>query len=386
MIDLRLATTTWDEKEIDAIQKVVKSGFYTMGEHVLRFEKDFADFFGSKFAIMVNSGSSANLIGISALFFTQNNPLKTNDEVIVPAVSWSTTYSPLFHNNLKLKFVDIDESTLNFDLNKLERAITDKTRIILAVNLLGNPNDFIRIKKIIGNRNIEIVEDNCESMGAKLEGKYTGTFGKFGTYSTFFSHHIATMEGGVVTTDDEELYHIMLCLRAHGWTRNLPLNNKLVEISDDPFKESFRFILPGYNLRPIELSGAIGIEQIKKLNSILNMRRKNAQEFQKLFCDSPYFQIQEEIGESSWFGFSLIIRDNADIMRENVIKRLVNEGVECRPIVAGDFTKNEVLKYYNYEIFEDLKNAEKLDKNGFFIGNHHYDIRDKLKKLNELLN
>ena len=158
---------------------------------------------------MVSSGSAANLLAVASMFYSNSFNLKRGDEVIVPAVSWSTTYFPLYQYGLHLKFVDIDINTLNYDLNKLKEAVTKKTKLIMAVNLLGNPNDFNTIKKIIGDKKINIIEDNCESMGAKYDGKYTGTIGLLGTYSSYFSHHICTMEGGFVTTNNEELYHIL---------------------------------------------------------------------------------------------------------------------------------------------------------------------------------
>ncbi len=254
-----LATPSWDGKEIEAIQRVISSGMYSMGKEVFAFEEQFAKFVGSKYCVLVNSGSSANLVMVGAMFYKKNNPWKAGDEVIVPAVSWPTTYYPLYQYGLKIKFVDIDLETLNFDLNQLEKAITPKTRGILAVNLLGNPNDFERIQNMIKGKDITLLEDNCESLGATLNGKQAGTFGIMGTFSSFFSHHIATMEGGMVVTDDQELHHILLCLRAHGWTRNLPKENLVCGTkSDDFFEESFRFVLPGYNVRPIEMEGALG--------------------------------------------------------------------------------------------------------------------------------
>ena len=202
-IQYPLATTSWDSLEYEAMQKVISSGMFTMGEHVKIYEKDFAQYLGSKYAVMVSSGSTANLIMVASLFYKKNNPLKRGDEVIVPAVSWSTTYFPLQQYGLKLKFVDIDLETLNFDLKALESAITPKTRMIMAVNLLGNSNDYQVIKRLIDGKNITLIEDNCESLGATLQGKQCGTFGAMGTFSSFFSHHISTMEGGIVCTDDE---------------------------------------------------------------------------------------------------------------------------------------------------------------------------------------
>lgn len=385
MIKYPLASSTWDEKEIEAIQSVIAKDIYTMGQGVKQFEEDFAKFVNSKYAVMVNSGSSANLLAVGALFYTKNPKLKRGDEVIVPAVSWSTTYYPLYQYGLKLKFVDVDLETLNFDLEQLEKAVTENTKMILAVNLLGNPNDFDAINKIINGRNILLMEDNCESMGAEYKGKQTGTFGIVGTYSTFYSHHMATMEGGIVVTDDEELYHVLICIRAHGWTRHLPKENKVSNKSDDWFEESFRFILPGYNFRPVEMSGAIGIEQLKKLPDFLAKRRENAFLFNSLFADHKDFYIQKDIDNSSWFGFSFIIKPESTLKRSDIVKKLEAHGIDCRPIVTGDFTKNEVLRFFDYEIFGEMKNAQYLDKNGFFVGNHQVPLTAEIKHLFDVL-
>ncbi|WP_130830737.1 DegT/DnrJ/EryC1/StrS family aminotransferase [[Erwinia] mediterraneensis] len=387
MITFPLASSTWDEKEIDAIHRVVESNMFTMGVNVENYEKKFSEYFGSKYAVMVSSGSAANLLMIAALFFTKTAKLKRGDEIIVPAVSWSTTYFPLQQYGLKVKFVDIDRKTLNIDTKKLEAAITNETKAILAVNLLGNPNDFTAINSLIKDRNIILLEDNCESMGAVFKGKQAGTYGLMGTFSSFFSHHIATMEGGCVITDDEELYHILLCLRAHGWTRNLPeFNHVSGHKNRDPFEESFKFVLPGYNVRPLEMSGAIGIEQLKKLPSFISIRRKNAQLFQQLFNDNEQIDIQYEIGESSWFGFALILKENATITRGQLVKKLVDAGIECRPIVTGNFLKNEgVLKYFDYTVFGEMTNAEYIDNNGLFVGNHHIELSNEINYLHSLL-
>lgn len=374
-----LAAPSWDHKEIEAMQKVIQSGFFTMGKEVKRFEVDFAKYFGSKFAIMVNSGSSANLLAIAALFFRSSNAITRGDEVIVPAVSWSTTYTPLQQYGLKVKFVDIDAQTLNFDLKALEEAITPETKLIFAVNLLGNPNSFDEINNIIGDRNIILLEDNCESMGATYKGIQAGNFGLMGTFSSFFSHHISTMEGGIIITDDEEIYHILLSLRSHGWTRHLPKENRITGTkSDDPFEESFKFVLPGYNLRPLELSGAIGCEQLKKLPAFVEQRRKNAALFKEKVQKIDFLVTQQEIGESSWFGFSMVIDPESSIERCKLIQYLSELGIETRPIVTGNFAKNEVVKYFDFSIQGDLKNAELIDKYGFFVGNHHFDLNSEI--------
>lgn len=385
MIKYPLASSTWDEKEIEAIHGVIAKDMYTMGAGVKQFEEDFAKYVNSKYAVMVNSGSSANLIAVAALFFTKNPKLKRGDEVIVPAVSWSTTYYPLAQYGLKLKFVDVDLHTLNFDLEQLKKAVSDSTKMILAVNLLGNPNNFDAINEIIGEKDIILMEDNCESMGAEFKGKQAGTFGLVGTYSTFYSHHMATMEGGLIVTDDEEMYHVMICLRAHGWTRHLPKENHISNKSDNAFEESFRFILPGYNVRPVEMSGVIGVEQLKKLPSFLAYRRKNAELFLSLFENHKDFYIQKDIDNSSWFGFSFIIKPESTLDRAEIVKKLEANQIDCRPIVTGDFTKNEVLKHFDYEIFGEMKNAQYLDKKGFFVGNHQVDLTQEIHHLYEVL-
>jgi len=385
-VNYPLASTTWDQAELAAIQRVVNSGMFTMGAEVARFELDFARCVGSRHAVMVNSGSSANLAMVGALTFRRERPLRRGDEVIVPAVSWSTTYFPLQQYGLRLKFVDISRETLNFDLDALRSAVTAKTKAILAVNLLGNPNDFDAIRDIIDGRDIVLLEDNCESLGARVQGRQAGTFGLMGTFSTFFSHHISTMEGGVVVTDDDELHHILLCLRAHGWTRNLPKINLVCgSKSDDPFEESFRFVLPGYNLRPLELSGAIGQEQLRKLADMIETRRRNASLFRGLFADHPWLSIQREIGESSWFGFALILKEGAPISRETLVAKLMANGVAVRPIVAGNFAKNEVLKWFDYSVNGELRNAEFVDKRGLFVGNHHFALDNEIHALRDLL-
>ncbi|GAB5459471.1 MAG: DegT/DnrJ/EryC1/StrS aminotransferase family protein [Henriciella sp.] len=383
-IKFPLATSSWDEAEINALHRVIASDRYSMGAEVSAFEQSFKDYFGARFAVMVNSGSSANLLMTAALFFTKNSDLKLEkgDEIIVPAVSWSTTYYPLAQYGLKLKFVDIDLETLNYDLDALRSAVSDKTRALMVVNLLGNPNDFDEIHKIIAGRGIVMIEDNCESMGATYNGKQAGTFGVLGSFSSFFSHHISTMEGGMVLTDDEELYHIMLSLRAHGWTRNLPKNNHVTGTkSDNSFEESFRFVLPGYNLRPLEMSGALGLEQLKKLPDLIEGRRVNGKLAQKLLSDHPLFMIQKEVGNSSWFGLSLVLRRDQGMNRDQFVAKLTEAGFECRPIVTGNFAKNEVLKYFDYEIHAELSNAEHIDTHGLFIGNHHFPITEALETL-----
>jgi len=381
-----LACSTWEKDEYQVMQEVIDSGNFTMGEKVRAFEKSFAEYHDSKYCIMVNSGSSANFLMVAALFFSRGeNRLNKGDEVIVPAVSWSTTYSPLYYHGLKLRFVDIDSSTLNMNSEIIEAAITKDTRAILAVNLLGNPCEYKAIKDICERNNLVLLEDNCESLGADYEKKKSGTFGFISTCSSFFSHHISTMEGGMILTDDEEIYHILLSIRAHGWTRNLPRENLICDISDDPFYESFRFVLPGYNVRPLELSGAIGIEQLKKLPDLIEKRRSNAKFFKEKMSGLDFINIQEEIGSSSWFGFAITINERASFARTELVDSLQKQKIETRPIVCGNILQNEMTDFFDYSVFDEPVASQRVHTNGLFVGNHHIDMIQGLENLHSTI-
>ena len=342
-VNYPLCDNPWNEKEKEAILSVMETDNYTMGKNVFALEKAFARKMNVSYAVMVNSGSSANLLAIAALCYS--GKLNRGDEVIVPAVSWSTTYAPLQQYGLKLVFVDIDPDTLNMDIEALKQCITEKTRMILVVNLLGNPNDFDAIQKVIAGRGILLMEDNCESLGARYNGKQLGTLGFVGTYSSFYSHHICTMEGGFAVTDDKELYEYMLCIRAHGWTRNLPQDASIYTKNPDPFYESFNFIVPGFNLRPLEMEGAIGLVQIEKVDGMIRQRRENAAYFLEQMKRFPEMRCQKEVGESSWFGFSIVLTGSLAGKRSQIVQALRENDIEVRPIVAGNFTRNVVIKY-----------------------------------------
>lgn len=364
----KLSDDTWDKSEFSAIQEVLDSNMFSMGKRVAKYEAEFAEKLGVKYALMVSSGSAANLLAAAGLVYSGR--LNKGDEVIVPAVSWSTTYFPLYQMGLKLRFVDIDKDTLNINVDKLASAITEKTKMICLVNLLGNPNEFEKISALCDSKNIIIMEDNCESLGAKYGGKYAGTLGLIGTFSTFYSHHLCTMEGGMVVTDDEELYHYMLCVRAHGWTRNLPRDSAIYKKSENSFYESFNFIVPGFNLRPLEVEGAAGSEQLKKMDGIIAQRRENAKYFRDKMPQFKDVRIQREIGESSWFGFAVIPEGKLKGKRDEIVKALAEAEIEVRPIVAGNFTRNSVIKYLDYTISGELTASDDIHDNGFFIGNH----------------
>jgi CDP-6-deoxy-D-xylo-4-hexulose-3-dehydrase len=380
-----LASTTWGTEEYDALQRVIKTGNFTMGAEVRAYEEAFAAHVGSKYAVMTNSGSSANLALIAAAKYVQGSDLQEGDSVIAPAVSWSTTYYPVHQLGLTLSLVDIDRETLNIDIQKVLEAITPRTKAILTVNLLGNPSDLLALQQIAKEHNLLLFEDNCESLGAKVGGKQAGTFGMAGTYSSFFSHHISTMEGGITVTDDLAFYQTMKSIRAHGWTRDLPNENFVHNKSGDEWDDLFRFVLPGYNLRPLELEGALGQAQIKKLDGFISHRRANAAALVKESSRFPNIRSQKENGESSWFGFSLLLDGPLSGKRSLLIQALNKADIQSRPIVAGNFALNPVMKHLRHDPIPALPNADDIHQNGLFVGNHHFPMDKQIERLSEVL-
>ena len=278
-----MAESSWDEYEIQAAINVLRSGNTTMGEITKEYEAKFAKYIGTKYAVACNSGSSANLLMVAAWTLRYGK-----GTVIVPALGWATSYSPFQQYGWKLRFVDIDRETLNYHLPSLWEANKhDDADLILAINILGNPNEFQGFP-----RRVRVLDDNCEALGAEYHNQRTGSFGVMASHSSFFSHHISTMEGGMVTTNDIYFYHMLLALRSHGWTRHLPEDNAF---NVKPSK--FDFLFPGYNVRPMELTSAIGIVQLGKLPRLIEQRRANARSFP--------LKKQKEIGRSSWQGFAV---------------------------------------------------------------------------------
>ena len=376
-----LAYSTWGKEELEAIQRVCDSDMYTMGKHVKQFENEFADVFGSENAVMVNSGSSTNLLMLSLLKWKY----KLTGDIIVPVVGWATTYFPISQNGFKINFVDVDKDTWNIDVDKIEAAITPNTCAVMAVNLLGNSCDYDRIIEICRKHNLMLIEDNCESMGAKHNGKHTGSIGLAGSFSFFFSHHIQTMEGGMVLTDSKDDADYMRSMRAHGWVRDLPDNSPLYQKTGDAFNDNFIFATPGYNIRPLEMSGAIGIEQLKKWNNIMDARLKNKDHFLSLFADKPWVRVQKEIGTSSWFTFGMVLDGELKGRRQEVIDALAKEGIQNRPLASRNFLKQPVMRDLDFIDNKDYAAADNIHDNGFFVGNGSQLINEPIDKLYEVI-
>jgi len=376
----------FSQPEIDAAIASMSTDQWTFGPCVRAFEREFAQAVGARYAVMVNSGSSANLVALTAPFFTRHNPLRRGDEVLVPALAWSTTWAPLWQLGYKPRLVDIDPETLNVDAVAFERAITPQTRAIFAVSILGNPADLQGIRNLCQDRDLHFIEDNCESIGATVGGRQAGTFGQMGTFSLFYSHHISSIEGGMIVTDSDELHHICLCLRAHGWTRDLPTGSALLPQEMSPVKEQYYFLLPGYNVRPIEVAGAVGRVQLTKLQPYLEARRKNAALFCEMMTRHPTFTIQrEKHGRSSWYSFTMMLPTSHARHRDELFAMLGEAGIESRMITGGSLARQEMRKYFDYTCSGDLTVADRAHEAGLFVANHDVCLEKELGALDHVL-
>ncbi len=370
---IRLHEPTFSAEEINAFLEPMLTTHVTMGKEVRKFEEQYSKEFGHKYGVMNNSGSSANLLAVAAIANPQTtNNLKSGDEVIVPSLSWSTTVWPLIQSNLIPVLVDCDPKTFNLDLNKVEAAITPKTKAIMLVHVYGNPCDMDALMALAKKYNLQVIEDTCESMGAYYKGKAVGTFGRVATFSFYFSHHITTLEGGITVTDDFELAETMRIMRAHGWTREADEHAKYVAKYPD-IDPRFIFVNLGYNLRPTECQARMGQIQLPKLAGFVNQRRANvATYFKNLSKYSDIFDFQHETAESrsSWFGFSIILKDKCPFKVKEISDFLKAHKVENRPIIAGNIGYHPVMKMYEHRMAGDQSASNNIMKNGFAFGCH----------------
>lgn len=370
---VRLHEPTFSTEEINAAVDVLLSTKVTMGPKVKGFEREFADRFGFAHGVMNNSGSSANLLAVAALAnVATSDYLRPGDEVIVPALSWSTTVWPLIQHNLVPVIVDIDPLTLNMDPNEIERAVGPKTRAVMLVHVYGNPCDMDAIAEICRRRDLILIEDCCEALDARYRGKSVGKFGRVGTFSFYFSHHMTTLEGGICVTDDFALAETMRVLRAHGWTRELEDRQPYLEKHPD-IDPRFLFINVGYNLRATELQGAIGSVQLPKLHGFVEARRASTAAWQRdLARWSEFLSFQKETpnGYSSCFGFPMTLTDNAPFTVAELAAHLNEARIETRPIICGNIALQPAVQMYPHRVAGDLENSTRVMRRGMSFGNH----------------
>ncbi len=370
---VRLHEPTFGAPEISAAVDVLLSTKVTMGPKVKAFEREFSDAFGFSHGVTNNSGSSANLLAIAAVCnILTKDGLKAGDEVIVPALSWSTTVWPLIQHNLVPVIVDIDPATFNLDINVVERAIGPKTRGIMPVHVYGNPCDMTALLDLCRRRNLVMIEDCCEALGAFYDGTAVGKFGRVGAFSFYFSHHMTTIEGGICVTDDFELAEMMRVLRAHGWTRELEKKERYLA-ANPGFDPRFLFINLGYNLRITELQAAFGSMQLPQLRGFVDTRRENTAAWQKdLARWAGFFDFQRETrkARSSCFGFPLVIKESSPFGVVDITAYLNKASIETRPIICGNIAAQPAMKLYEHRVVGDLRHSTNIMKSGFCFGNH----------------
>jgi len=365
----------FNNKDIEEGIKVLKSRQITMSKITEDFEKKFAKKVGAKYAVMVNSGSSANLLAA----FASCNPLRKNifsngDEFLIPAICWSTSLWPFHQAGLKPKFVDSDINTLNLSIEDLKKKITDKTKVLVVVHVLGNSSNIMEIRSICKKKKIILVEDTCESLGTKFKKKYLGTFGDFGTYSFYYSHQITSGEGGMIVCNNDNDYDILLSLRSHGWARKL-IKQKKYENKYKNLDNRFIFLNSGFNLRPTEIQAAIANNQFKRLEKLKKVKRENHSKIiQSLLKNKKWnnqfsFIMENQYVNANWFGLSILINHHLVFKKKKFIDHLNKIGVENRPIISGNFVNQPSFKLFKFRANKNtLLKSQEIEDRGFFIG------------------
>jgi dTDP-4-amino-4,6-dideoxygalactose transaminase len=366
-----LSVPLFGGEEVYALLETLLDREVTAGRRVREFESNFAEFIGSRHAIMVNSGSSANLLALSVLAHgSLAGGLRAGDEVIVPAVAWSTTLAPVLQVGCVPVLVDVDQETLNLRPDSIAEAISSRTRAILPVHLLGNPVDMNSLMDIANAHDLWVIEDTCESLGSSVAAQMVGSFGHLGTFSFYFSHHITTVEGGMLVTDDDRLADLARSMRAHGWTRDMS-NREELESASPWIDPRFLFVNLGYNLRPTELQAAFGLVQLGRLEEFNDRRRANARFLVDALADlTPEltFVTEQEGGRSTWFGFAVMLPDAES--RRSLSRHLEERQIATRPIVAGNLAVQPAFRDNPHRTVGSLTNATRIGERGLFVGNH----------------
>ena len=381
-----LVKNPYRNKDIAEAIKVLRSCKLTAGKVTRKFQDYFSKKLKLKNSLMVNSGSSANLLAFQCLINPyRKKKLNTGDEVLIPALCWSTSLWPIIQSGLKPRFVDIDLKTLNIDLNDLKKKITKKTRALMLVHVLGNSTNMVDLVKIIKKNKLILIEDTCESLGSKYKNKYLGSFGDFSSFSFYTSHQISSGEGGMISCKDKDDLEILKSLRQHGWSRGLIKENQIAKKNKNLDKK-FIFYNSGFNLRSTDIAASIGFSQFKDLNSFIKVRSENRKkiinkiQINKKVKENFFILKENKNVKASWFGIPIIL--SKKLNRKKVVVKLEKNGIETRPIISGNFLKQPAIKKYKIKTNLNLKNADYVDKHGLYIGLPNKKIDNyNLKKL-----
>ncbi|MDA8764657.1 aminotransferase class I/II-fold pyridoxal phosphate-dependent enzyme [Candidatus Pelagibacter bacterium] len=381
-----LIENPYRKSDINEALKVLKSRRLTIGPVTDKFQNSFTKKLGSNFSLMVNSGSSANLLALQCLINPyRKKRLKPGDEVLIPSLCWSTSLWPIIQSGLKPKFVDIDLDSLNINLNDLKKKISKKTKAILIVHVLGNCVDMSELMKIIKKHNLILIEDTCESLGTKYKNKYLGTFGDFSSFSFYSSHQISSGEGGMICCKSNDDHEIIKSLRAHGWSRGLK-NEKKIAAANKHLDSRFIFYNSGFNLRSTDIAASIGLNQFKDIDQFIKKRSINRDKILKIFKKKikmmkylSFIDANNHV-KASWFGIPILL--SKKINRNKFLNKIEKLGVETRPIISGNFLKQPSIKKYKLNKKSNFKNSDIVNNHGFFIGLPTSAISDKnIKKL-----
>lgn len=373
-----LVDSSYGNEELVACIETLMSGQLTMGPRVFEFEKLFAEKVGAPFAVMCNSGSSANLLSVAALVNPQRKRhLCRGDKVAVPAVCWSTSVWPIVQMGLIPVMVDVDVETLNISIKSLKEAVKKfDIKAVMMVHILGNSTNLAALMEIVENNDLVLIEDTCESLGSVFDGNWLGTLGSFGTFSMYFSHHMTTIEGGMVIAKTQEDADLLKCLRAHGWSREQSNRLELEDLNPN-IDPRFLFVNMGFNLRPMEIQAAFGLEQIKRLDTMNKERRSNVHKLRNAMTSHEKWRGQFAFPTPSpglipsWFGFPIIVTDKCNASCRSIVQSLMDHGVDTRPIVSGNFALQPAVKLFDIEIgLGPFSGAQVIHDKGIFIGCH----------------
>ena len=370
-----LKDSTFRNKDLIEGIKVIFSKDVTMSKVTKKFEKTFSKKIKTPYSLMVNSGSSANLLAFQCLINPyRKKRLKKGDEVLVPSICWPTSFWPIIQSGLKPVFVDVDRENFNIDLKDLKKKISKKTKALMLVHVLGVSTNMDKLMKILKKDRIILVEDTCESIGAKYKNKFLGTFGDFSTFSFYFSHQISSVEGGMICCKNQQDEDIIKSLRSHGWIKDLS-NQRKIEKQFKDINKSFFFINSGFNFRPTDIQAAIGLSQFNSLNNFIKIRKANRNKIiKKIMTDKRWnnqvrFVEKNDNIEPSWFGLAMLFNKKFKHKKNLILNKLDKLGIENRPIISGNFLKQPALRKYNInQKSKNFPNANYVHEYGLFVG------------------
>jgi CDP-6-deoxy-D-xylo-4-hexulose-3-dehydrase len=363
---------TFRNKDLIEGIKVIFSKNVTMSKVTKKFEKIFSKKIKVPYSLMVNSGSSANFLAFQCLINPyRKKRLKKGDEVLIPSICWPTSFWPIIQSGLKPIFVDVDRENFNIDLEDLEKKISKKTKALMLIHVLGNSTNMEKLVKILKKRRIILIEDTCESIGAKYKKKFLGTFGSFSTFSFYYSHQISSIEGGMICCKNKQDEGIIKALRSHGWSKD---QEKLVK-KFEKINKNYLFINSGFNLRPTDIQAAIGLSQFKSLNNFIKVRKINRKIIiKKIISDKRWknqvnFLEKNDNVEPSWFGLIMLLNKKFKNKKKLILDKLDKLGIENRPIISGNFLKQPALRKYKIsQKSRNFPNASYVHEYGFFVG------------------